>query len=614
MANEMRSRRDDTAEDPLAELARLMAQEDEFAGLMRDLPRAAASSQVRPAAPRAPMAPVAPPRAPAPSPSPRSTNQPGSFAALAAEVYAEAPGRPTTPLPRSERHSLEDAARDANRSFTRPEPRPAEPRAPEPRSFEPRAPEARIQEPRSPEPRAYARPSESLKPFDRNRISDSGAQAVSQALSDAFDLPPLDAPAPRPRPASEMTPPRAPARTEPARPETTRGEAPLPTWMARAATIAPEPALPVARKPVAPPPPAPPAVETRDFALDDDAYDYGRSAVETDTYIDDRDLESDDAYGRYEGDEAPPRSRARLGIVAGLVAVVVVGGAGLYAYHSMSNGSVTTAGQPPVIRAEQGPNKVVPAQPAATDQASGDGQKLIYDRVGGNAPAGGERVVSSEEQPVDVSQAAQPQPRVIQPATGAAPKPVSPTNGNATEPKRVRTLTVRADGSIVEDASPSPTPGAAVAQPSALAQATASTPASLSPGTGAPASTNPTPIAATPSIVPNVPRPPTRVAAAPATTAPAATPAAAPAAAGGSGFFVQVASARTEADAQTAWRAAQSKFATLKSQPVTFPRADLGDRGIYYRAWVGPFGNRDDANGLCQALRAQGGDCMVQRN
>ena len=604
MGNEMRSRRDDTAEDPLAELARLMAQEDEFAGLIRDMPRTAATAQPRPAAPRPPIAPVAPPRAP--TPSPRSTNQPGSFAALAAEVYAEAPGR-SAAVPRSERHSLEDAARDANRSFTRPEPR-----APEARSFESRAPEAR-----SPEPRPYARPSESLKPFDRSRISDSGAQAVSNALSDAFNLPPLDAPAPRARPASEMVPPRAPARPESAPAEPARGEAPLPTWMARAATIAPEPAPPSARRPVAPPP-APPAVESRDFALDDDAYDYGRSAVATETYIDDRDLESEDAYGSYEGDEAPRPSRSRIALVGAAMAVVVIGGAGLYAYHSMSGASVTTAGQPPVIRAEQGPNKMVPTKPAGTEQAASDGQKLIYDRVGGNAPAGGERVVSSEEQPVDVSQAAQPQPRVIQPATGSTPKPVAPTNANATEPKRVRTLTVRADGSIVEDASPAPTPGAAAAPPSALAQATASTPVALSPGTGAPAPTSPTPMAATPSIVPNVPRPPTRVAAAPATAAPTAPAAAAPAAsaaAAAGGFFVQVASARSEADAQTAWRAAQSKYpGVLNGQQVAFRRADLGDRGIYYRAQVGPFGNRDDANGLCQSLRAQGGDCMVQRN
>lgn len=592
MANEMRSRRDDTVEDPLAELARLMAQEDEFAGLVRDLPRAAVTPQARPAAPRAPMAPIAPPRAPAPSP--RSTNQPGSFAALAAEVYADAPGRPTTPLPRSERHSLEDAARDANRSFTRPESRAPEPRAPEARS---------------PEPRPYARPSESLKPFDHSRISDSAAQAVSTALGESFDLPSLDPPR-APRPASEMAPSRAPMRTEPP-----RSDAPLPTWMARAAAIAPEPALPVARRPVAPPPPAPPAVETRDFGPDDDAYDYGRSAVETDTYVDDRIVDSEDAYGGYEGDEAPRRGRGRLGLVAGVVAVVVVGGAGLYAYRSMSGGSATIAGEPPVIRAEQSPNKVVPAKPAGTEQASGDGQKLIYDRVGGNAPAGGERVVSSEEQPVDVSQAAQPQPRVIQPATGSTPTAVAPTN--PTEPKRVRTLTVRADGSIVEDASPTPTPGATAAQPSALAQTTASTPVALSPGTGAPAPTSPTPMAATPSIVPNVPLPPTRMAAAPpATAAPApvaAAPAAATAAAGG--FFVQVASARSEADAQTAWRAAQSKYpGVLNGQTVAFRRADLGDRGIYYRAQVGPFGSREDANGLCQSLRAQGGDCMVQRN
>ena len=43
-------------------------------------------------------------------------------------------------------------------------------------------------------------------------------------------------------------------------------------------------------------------------------------------------------------------------------------------------------------------------------------------------------------------------------------------------------------------------------------------------------------------------------------------------------------------------------------------KADLGERGIYYRAQVGPFASSDQANELCRALKAQGGDCLVNRN
>jgi hypothetical protein len=252
----------------------------------------------------------------------------------------------------------------------------------------------------------------------------------------------------------------------------------------------------------------------------------------------------------------------------------------------------------------------VPSQQA--QEPSSDGQKLIYDRVGGSAPTGNEKVVSSEEQPVDVSQAAQPQqPRVIQ--TGPSQSVTATSGQSGTEPKRVRTLTVRADGTIVEDGGPTPVP-AGSQQTAAAAQPTASTPIPLSSGSGGPVSTNPKPLAATPSIVPNVPAPAPRVAAAPA---PAAQPAAAaPSAAAPAGaYVVQVASVRTEAEAQATIKSMQTKYpSVLSGQRSSVRRADLGDRGIYYRAQIGSFGSRDDAVKLCEALRAAGGDCMVQRN
>ena len=53
-----------------------------------------------------------------------------------------------------------------------------------------------------------------------------------------------------------------------------------------------------------------------------------------------------------------------------------------------------TGGEPPVIKAEQGPTKIVPAAPSDNQL-----NKPIHDRVGDR---GGERVVPREEQPVDV--------------------------------------------------------------------------------------------------------------------------------------------------------------------------------------------------------------------
>jgi hypothetical protein len=76
---------------------------------------------------------------------------------------------------------------------------------------------------------------------------------------------------------------------------------------------------------------------------------------------------------------------------------------------------------------------------------------------------------------------------------------------------------------------------------------------------------------------------------------------------------VQVSSQRSEADAQSAYRTLQSKYSSvLGSHPHTVRRADLGSKGVYYRAMVGPFGSRAEAIQLCSSLKQAGGDCVVQ--
>ena len=95
--------------------------------------------------------------------------------------------------------------------------------------------------------------------------------------------------------------------------------------------------------------------------------------------------------------------------------------------------------------------------------------------------------------------------------------------------------------------------------------------------------------------------------------APATPGATAPAIAGG--YLVQVASQRSEAAAQAAYRALQAKFpAVLGPRSPLIRRTDLGDKGVYYRVTVGPFETSGAADQVCGELKMAGGICVVQKN
>ena len=80
--------------------------------------------------------------------------------------------------------------------------------------------------------------------------------------------------------------------------------------------------------------------------------------------------------------------------------------------------------------------------------------------------------------------------------------------------------------------------------------------------------------------------------------------------------MVQVSSQKSESDAQASFRALQGKYpSVLGSQPVVVKRVDLGEKGVYYRAFAGPFGSADQATQVCNNLKAAGGpQCLIQRN
>ena len=318
-------------------------------------------------------------------------------------------------------------------------------------------------------------------------------------------------------------------------------------------------------------------------------------------------------------DDVPPRRRLGIVAIAAVLGLAVVGTAGAFGYRALF-GSSGAKSPPPVIKAESSPTKIVPAA-QSKDPKSG---KLIYDRVAERGQD--EKLVSREEQPVD-------RPPGAANASGQAAAPMG-SGIVATEPKKVHTIAIRPDGTAMADAASTaavasaPPPSAAPSSPSArpVAEQPRPQPAvhteqptrpeqparrtvAAAPS-GGPLSLSPDAPAAAPA--PAAP-PPTRTAvAAPTQTAPVQ--ASAPASGGGGGYAVQVSSQRSEAEAQTAFRSLQTKYPSqLGGKQPLIRHVDLGAKGVYYRAMVGPMAS-EEASQLCSSLKAAGGQCIIQRN
>ena len=364
-----------------------------------------------------------------------------------------------------------------------------------------------------------------------------------------------------------------------------------------------------------------------DYQSEQDAHGYPADQVgyEQDGYEHGAHQQVEEEY--YE--DVPP-SRRRLGVmaIAGVFALAVIGTAGAFGYRALF-GSSGSPQPPPVIKADAGPSKVVPATTGKDAQSN----KLITDRM--NERGQSEKLVSREEQPID------------KPAMAAlsqsAPQAALGSGVVAGEPKKIRTIAIRPDQSATADALPSSPLGAAAAPARAvpapppqapapraappLARASADTatvdaeqdqtpaaPARAAPPVrqAAPAANSHAPLSLNPNAAPArapAPAAPTRTASLPPPVA------ASNANAGGPGSYVQVSSQRSESEAQSAFRALQAKFPSqLGSRQPLVHKVDLGAKGTYYRAMVGPFATANEAAELCSSLKAAGGQCLVQRN
>ena len=303
----------------------------------------------------------------------------------------------------------------------------------------------------------------------------------------------------------------------------------------------------------------------------------------------------------YVDEEPKRRSLLKIALAGGLV-IVVLGTAGAFGYRAMFHGGGSD-GPPPLIRADNSPTKVMPATTADA------GAKPINERL-----ASAERMVSREEQPIDLRDPRNANGAMVAPVGtgGVAPYPTAPSTTSAapasgaapTEPKRVRTVTIHSDAGT----QPAPNAGAASAMPVSPPAGAAATGAPTRPP-AAPRAAAP-PAAAGNAPLALTPQPPSTVAAVD-TTHPAPAKSAPPS---GSGWIVQLSAQKTEAEAQAAFRAAQAKYSVLANQQPLIRKKDQGERGVFYATQVGPFPQREEANQLCETLKGAGGNCFIQRN
>jgi hypothetical protein len=402
------------------------------------------------------------------------------------------------------------------------------------------------------------------------------------------------------------------------------------------------------------------------------------------------------------------RRAGRRRLLASVVGVGVLAVGGI-AFAMLRNGPVP--GLTPIFTDAGGPSKVA-AAPGAVDQTTG---KLNYESVG-TTNNGATKLVTSQTQIASVPSADTGSGAIgdlINGAGGgAAPGIDSAIDPQTNEPRKVRTVVVRPDGTIVSsDATEAPATPATTASSTApavrqivpnsvgtqavtagapapaappstpqrpavsaptTAPASGPTPAkpsvnetlnvagagagnapngellitpNASPGarpattpsatasntsTGAipPKAATPSPAAAnTATAIPSKPVTTTTVTAPPASTAPpapapapvtiaqaptAAKPATTPLATLPSGGpMVQMSSQRTEDGARATFKDLQVRYAKiLGAYEVNIQRADLGEKGVFYRARVGPFSSAD-AKRLCDDLKAVGGDCLL---
>ena len=300
--------------------------------------------------------------------------------------------------------------------------------------------------------------------------------------------------------------------------------------------------------------------------------------------------ELEDDVGYDDADDAPAQGGSIRLRPWHAVAVVALLASGLLAWGFAKRGGVIGGREIAVINAPDGPAKVLPT--ANADASVDKPEAAVLDRHE-NSPV--KRVVSHQEQAVE--------PKVESRANyngagqpdadgGAAPSA-------AAQPKKIKTVSVRPDGSLITNAE---VPPAVEKAAGAGSRDAAAKHASTTPATPAkPSATPRVDKTAKPKAAPKVAAvEPDAEEKAPASTQKVAT----------GGFSVQFGAAATEAEAHALVTKVATKYGSqLAGHKPTFKVAKVGDKTVYRVRASGM--SKESAASVCGNVKSSGGTCFV---
>ncbi len=321
----------------------------------------------------------------------------------------------------------------------------------------------------------------------------------------------------------------------------------------------------------------------------------------------------------FEGDDYPgARKGGRKKLVFALfVSAVAVAVGGTYAYKTLIGPKGENA--TPLIQADRTPPKEVPGNPGGRQFPHGE--KAIYERL---TPDGRTQVASfappaaapvAQALTASASGGSSLEDRIDEALKKAHSTGDAPAAPGADQPTVVRSESYRPDGTRV-DARPVITPNiVSVENGLPYPFGTATAPAAASQPQPAPFRAAPVSPPAQPqfstAMAPAAKPAPVRMA---AHTPPPAEPVAAAVPAPAGGFYVSLKSAPDEKAIQKDIPVLTDKYkSVLGDVQLTSKIADLGAKGVTYRAVAGPLGTRQEALDLCKKIKGVGGDkaCFV---
>lgn len=241
----------------------------------------------------------------------------------------------------------------------------------------------------------------------------------------------------------------------------------------------------------------------------------------------------------------------------------------------------------PLIKAEDQPFKVSPVNPGGMEVPNRD--ILLYERLHGTKADKRvvERLMPEAEQPQTPPAAPRPTQMAETPSASEADSSFAPDEPGIE--------------SLIEPPLPEP-PARPTAETTKAPPAVAANP-KVSPSTPPAVAIAP----AKPATPPQV-----KVANAPAS---ASSTAQRDKPASGNGFQLQLLSSRSAGEAKGAWERLRDKNGDLLGPlSPSVARANLGDRGTFYRLRAGPVASESRARSICDSLSARGVSCLVVRS